>query len=242
MKMSESLGRGRRVHRDVGKAYVFKILNIMRHYYSLRDIEKMLDLPAQTIWKYVNLVAVPEEKTVAKIISKVSELRLIDKLIENSMREFRENPVIVLSKPGFLRLFSYVTEDFVGNAKIDVVIPISEAATVLGSYVATELPSLVCSFTENPPYDKKGYIITYYNDSNETRFMALPKSCLKEKTTALLIDVLLEEPSKLRSVVETLGKNKVHIYGVVTVDSSENVLDLAKSMGLRIMTLRRWHY
>lgn len=130
----------------------------MRHYYSLRDIEKILDLPAQTIWKYVNLVAVPEERTVAKIIGKVSELRLIDKLIENSMKEFKENPVTVLSKPGFLKLFSYVTEDFVGGAKIDLVVPMSTAAIVLGSYVATELPSLICPFTENPCMIGKGML------------------------------------------------------------------------------------
>lgn len=242
MKMSESLGRGRRVHRDVGKAYVFKILNIMRHYYSLRDIEKMLDLPAQTIWKYVNLVAVPEEKTVAKIISKVSELRLIDKLVENSIREFRENPVAVLSKPGFLKLFSYVTEDFVNGAKIDLVVPISAAAAILGSYVATELPSLLCPFIESPLPDKKGYIIAYYESDNETHFIALPKSCLKEKTTTLIIDVVLDEPSKLKNVIEVLSKNRTHVYGVATVDSSDSVLDLARSIGLKVMTLRRWHY
>ncbi|MGC8975488.1 MAG: hypothetical protein ACP5KB_04740 [Thermoprotei archaeon] len=242
MRMSESLGRGRRVHRDVGKAYVFKILNIMRHYYSLRDLEKMLDLPAQTIWKYVNLVAVPEEKTVIKIISKVGELRLIDKLVENSIREFRENPVAVLSKPGFLKLFSYATEDFVSGAKIDLVIPISATATILGSYVATELPSLVCPFTENPPPDKKGYIITYYNSDKETYFIALPRSCLKEKTTTLIIDVVLDEPNKLMNVVDVLSRNKIHVYGVATVDSSDSVLDLARSIGLKVMSLRRWHY
>lgn len=226
----------------MGKAYVFKILNIMKHYYSLRDIEKMLDLPAQTIWRYVNLVAVPEEKTVAKIISKVSELRLIDRLIENSIREFRENPVAVLSKPGFLKLFSYVTEDFVGGAKIDLVIPMSTNAIALGSYLATDLPGLICPFTENPPHDKKGYVIVYYNSNNETHFLALPKSCLKEKTTALLVDVLLEEPSKLKSVVEVLNKSRIHVYGIVVIDSSDNVVDLARNMGLKVMTLRRWHY
>ncbi|MEM0474195.1 MAG: hypothetical protein QXV93_01690 [Zestosphaera sp.] len=240
--MNESLGKGRRVHRDVGKAYVFKILNIMKHYYSLRDIEKMLDLPAQTIWKYVNLVAVPEEKTVAKIISKVGELRLIDKLIENSVKEFRENQVTVLSKPGFLKLFSYITEDFVGGAKIDLVIPMSTAAIVLASYLATDLPGLLCPFTESPLYDKKGYIITHYNSNNEARFIALPKSCLKEKTTALLVDVLLEEPSKLKSVVEVLSKSRIHVYGVAVIESPDNVVDLARSMGLKVMTLRHWHY
>lgn len=240
--MNESLGRGRKVHRDVGKAYVIKILSIMRHYYSLRDIEKMLDLPAQTIWKYVNLVAVPEEKTVAKIISKVSELRLINRLIENSIREFKENPVAVLSKPGFLKLFSYVTEDFVGSAKIDLIIPMSTNAIILGSYVATDLPGLICPFTENPPHDRKGYVIAYYSSNNEARFIALPKSCLKEKTTALLVDILPEEPSKLESVVGVLSGNRIHVYGVVAIDSPDNVLDLARGMGLKVMTLRRWHY
>lgn len=240
--MNESLSKGRRVHRDVGKAYVFKILNIMKHYYSLRDIEKMLDLPAQTIWKYVNLVAVPEEKTVVKIINKVSEMRLINKLIEDSLREFRENPVAVLSKPGFLKLFSYVTEDFVDGAKIDLVIPMSTNAVALGSYLAADLPGLICPFVENPPHDKKGYVITYYNNNNETHFMALPKSCLKEKTTALLVDILLEEVGKLKSVVEVLSKSRIHIYGVVTIDSPDNVVDLTRNIGLKIMTLRRWHY
>jgi len=241
-KVCGSVSKGRRVHRDAGKAYVFKILNIMRHYYSLRDIEKILDLPAQTIWKYVNLVAVPEERTVAKIIGKVGELRLIDKLIENSIKEFKENPVTVLSKPGFLKLFSYVTEDFVGGAKIDLVVPMSTTAIVLGSYVAAELPSLVCPFTENPPHDRKGYVVAYYNDNNETRFVALPKSCLREKTTALLVDVILEEQDKLRNVVDVLSKNKIHVYGVVAVDSPDEVVGLVRGMGLKLMTLRRWHY
>lgn len=240
--MIESLGRGRRVHRDVGKAYVLKVLNIMKHYYSLRDIEKMLDLPAQTIWKYVNLMIAPEEKTVAKIISKVEELKIIDKLLDDSIREFRENPVKVLSKPGFLKLFSYVTESFVGNAKIDLVIPISNIATILGSYLATELPSTLCPFTENPIHDKKGYIVAHYASNEGVNFMAMPRSCLKEKPTALLIDVVLDEISKLRSVLEVLNKVRVQVYGVAAIEASDEVWGFMRNNGLRLMTLRHGHY
>ncbi|MEM0015247.1 MAG: hypothetical protein QXS42_07400 [Zestosphaera sp.] len=240
--MIESLGKGRRVHRDIGKAYVFKVLNIMKHYYSLRDIEKMLDLPAQTIWKYVNLMIVPEEKTVAKIISKVDELRVIDRLIDESLREFRENPVKVLSKPGFLKLFSYVAESFVGNAKIDLVIPVSNIAMILGSYLATELPSILCPFTEDPIHDKKGYVVAYYANTEGVNFMAMPRSCLKEKPTSLLIDVTLDELNKLRSVLEALSRAKVNVYGVVAVEASDDVWDFVKNNGLRLTTLRHRHY
>lgn len=240
--MIESLGRGRRVHRDVGKAYVFKVLNIMKHYYSLRDIEKMLDLPAQTIWKYVNLMIVPEEKTVAKIISKVEELRIIDRLIEDSLKEFRDNPVKVLSKPGFLKLFSYVAESFVGNARIDLVIPISSTATILGSYLATELPSTLCPFTEDPIHDRKGYVVAYYASNEGVNFMAMPRSCLKEKPMALLIDATLDELNKLRSVLEALNKVRVQVYGAVTIEASDEVWDFARNNGLRLTTLRHGRY
>ncbi len=237
--MIEPLGKGRKVHRDVGKAYALKILNIMRHYYSLRDIEKILDLPAQTIWKYVNLVAVPEEKTVAKIISKVSELRIIDKLVDESIREFRENPVNVLSRPGFLKLFSYVAEIFVGDAKIDLVMPISSGAMILSSYLATELLSAICPFIERPIQDRKGYAVTYYTDDNGIKFIALPKSCLKDRSTVLLVDIALEELSKLRGVSEILSRARMRIYGLVAIDASEAVLENARNVGLKVMTLKR---
>lgn len=65
---------------------------------------------------------------------------------------------------------------------------------------------------------------------------------MREKTTALLVDVILEEQDKLRNVVDVLSKNKIHVYGVVAVDSLDEVVGLARGMGLKVMTLRRWHY
>ncbi len=53
--------------RGVKKVSVIKLLTLLNYRYSLRDLQALLGIPYQTLWKYVSLKCMPEERTSKKI-------------------------------------------------------------------------------------------------------------------------------------------------------------------------------
>lgn len=48
--------------RGIRKASVIKLLTLLNYRYSLRDLQELLGIPYQTLWKYVSLTCMPEER------------------------------------------------------------------------------------------------------------------------------------------------------------------------------------
>jgi len=229
-----------RSHKDTKKVYALKVLNVMRYYYSLRDIQKLLDLPYQTLWKYVNLISVPEERTVDRILSKLEELKILDRLIAESLSRLDQGLVNIVTKPGFLNLFSLITEEFVENARVDLVVPTSTHALLLSGSVAMELTCDICPFIDEALSDRKGYVTTHYLDTqnNEVKFIIASKTCLTDKHQALIIETLINTPDKIAAVVDVLKRFKIQVYGVLTLYSKKEAYESLKALGLKVKSLK----
>jgi len=46
----------------VTRSRALEILDVLNYFYSLRRLEGLLNIPFQILWRYVNLLNVPEEK------------------------------------------------------------------------------------------------------------------------------------------------------------------------------------
>ncbi len=55
---------------------VIRLLTLLNYYYyfSLRDLRSMLGIPYQTLWRYVSLKCMPEERTSRRIAERIEEL------------------------------------------------------------------------------------------------------------------------------------------------------------------------
>ena len=220
------------------RTYVLWLLNIMNHYYSLRDIERMLGIPFQVLWRYVNFITVPEGKTADKILSKVRDEGIISKLIMKSLM----NSTIpkLLRSPGFIKLFSFVVADFIGRTRINVIFPLSEAAITLATGVSLTIDAEVCVIGSRVLYDRKGFVATYYvlsSTKHEVESMIIPKSCLKEGSSALLVDVILShvDIDKIKALTEVLRRFKVEPIYLATINACEEVIGSLTALGIRYL-------
>lgn len=229
-----------RSHKDTKKVHALKILNVMRYYYSLRDIQKLLDLPYQTLWKYVNLISVPEEKTVDKILSKLEELKILDRLIAESLSELGQGLTNIITKPGFLNLFSLIANEFVQNTRVDLIVPTSTHALLLSGPVAMELTCDICPFISEALSDRKGYVIIHYLDTqyNEVKFAIASKTCLTNKHQALIIETFVNTSDKIAAVIDVLKRFKIQVYGVLTLYARREAYENLRALGLNVKSLK----
>ncbi|NHW44679.1 MAG: hypothetical protein HA491_02975, partial [Candidatus Verstraetearchaeota archaeon] len=123
------------------RSRVLELLHALNFFYSLRDLEEVLGVPFQSLWRYVNLLSVPEEKTTEKILSKIQELNLVEGAVRKALSDADVEIWSLAREPSFLRLFSLIIEELVEKegVEVDVVVPLSEYAIPLASVVSMEL-------------------------------------------------------------------------------------------------------
>lgn len=214
------------------KAEVIRLLNILRGYYSLRDLQDMLGVPYQTLWKYVNLVSVPEEKTCDRILTKISESNLIEKLLMELTETTEESYASLSLKPSFLLLFALFVRNFTKGSRIGTVVSMSEMALPLATSAAIELNTSLCPALTSPRVQKGGIYPISYAEGSEIKMKGIPKICLKEKGRALLVDSSLTSVDKLYAFLIILKQARTMPFGVITVSMSKDVEEALGKEGL----------
>ncbi len=224
--------------KTVKKAGVIKLLTLLNYRYSLRDLQTMLGIPYQTLWKYVTLVNMPEEKTSAKIVDRIEELNLLEKFVRETVEEARNDPYDIVRKPGFLTLFTMMVKNVLYDVKVGVIVPMSEYALMLATALSLELRCDVCPALANHPLKRcKGFFTTCFTDNEKHVSVAVPKHCLKNKNRALLVDVVLQDTDKVEAFLGLLRSARVEVSGVAAVISGKNVEEFVKGMGFKFITL-----
>ncbi len=224
--------------KTVKKAGVIKLLTLLNYRYSLRDLQTLLGIPYQTLWKYVSLTNMPEEKTSKKIVEHIEELKLLEKFVMETVEEARDDPYDIVRKPGFLTLFTIMVQNTFHDVKVGVIVPMSEYSLMPATALALGLRCDVCPALTNHPLRKgKGFFTTSFMDYGRYVSVAVPKHCLKSKNRALLIDVVLQDADKVEAYLGLLRSARVEVSGVAAVASGKNVEDFIKGMGVKFITL-----
>ncbi|WFO74950.1 hypothetical protein J4526_07720 [Desulfurococcaceae archaeon MEX13E-LK6-19] len=218
------------------RSYVLRVLDALNCFYSLRDLEKLLEVPFQNLWKYVNLLTVPEEKTAEKILRRIQELRLIEKAVDGLFEENSDDIWGVARNPGFLRLFSLVIEDFVQGMGVNTIVPMSEYAIPLASIVAMELDMEICPALQHSiKYEKEGFHVTHYvsRKTGEYCILAMPRKCLHKGVKALLLDIAVEELDRVAAIASTIRRARAEPYCLISIQSTREVYDQLKELGIQ---------
>ncbi len=223
--------------RGVKKASVIKLLTLLNYRYSLRDLQALLGIPYQTLWKYVSLKCMPEEKTSVKIAERIEKLRLLDKLVEEAVNAAREDPYDLVRKPGFLSLFTLMVSNVLHDVRVGVVVPMSEYALMLATALAMELHCEMCPALREGPPARKGYYTTYFNERGKTIVVGVPKHCLKDKGRAVLVDVVFGSADKVEAMLAMLKSARVDVVLAAAVVAGKDVSDALTSKGVKVFSL-----
>lgn len=135
----------------------------------------------------------------------------------------------LLRSPGFIKLFSFIAANFIGRTRATgVSLTIDAEVCVIGSKVLRVL------------YDRKGFVATYYvlsSTKHEVKSMIIPKSCLKEGSSALLADVILSlvDIDKIKALTEVLRRFKVETMYLATINACKEVIESLTALGIRYL-------
>jgi len=221
--------------RDINvRSYVLRVLDALNYFYSFRDLEKMLGVPFQSLWRYVNLLSIPEEKTAERILQRIKQLNLIEKAAREALEEVGVEIWRLARAPGFIQLFSIIAEDVIGLEKLSSVIAVSREALTLATVTAIELEAEVCLASPRIKLEKRGFLATQYRSHkfNELRFVALPRSCAKDGGKTALIDTVLEDVDKVAAIVGLLKRSRSEVVGYVAIAARAEDVEMLESMGL----------
>jgi hypothetical protein len=224
------------------RSRVLELLHALNFFYSLRDLEEALGVPFQSLWRYVNLLSVPEEKTTEKILSRIQELDLVGGAVRKALLGADVEIWSLAREPSFLRLFSLVIEELVEKegVEVDVVVPLSEYAIPLASVVSMELEKALCPvMTCNVKNEKEGFYVAYYTSSRdeELRVITMPRKGLQGKESALMLDIALDDPNHVEAVSGIMRWAKIDKQSLIAVQlSREAYIKLTNNkVGIRLL-------
>jgi adenine/guanine phosphoribosyltransferase-like PRPP-binding protein len=211
------------------KQLVIRLLTLMKRYYSLREMEKILGIPYQVLWKYVNLVSVPERETAERILEKLREKKVIESIIESVVEQTDKKDLHTLvRRPGFLSLYSFLAGNIMQKRmnEIDIVVQLSIDALSLAAVVSVDYNVGLCPTYASSPLNSQEYIHVQYRMKDErlSCFMYIPKKCIYKKESILFVDLFLDNFQKMDMVLRTLPGD-IEDKSVLTIFADKSVVE-----------------
>ncbi|MEM4513996.1 MAG: hypothetical protein QXZ41_05795 [Ignisphaera sp.] len=219
------------------KIKVMKILRALNYIYSLRHLESLLEIPYQSLWKYINMLSIPSDEVTANILAKLNELKLIDQTINDFMSMHKNNVHELVSDIGLLSLYALKLEDDLRDQDIDIIIPISEDSIPFATILAWELGLKMCIpfFDTKKVEDSKIRVTWYHSHYNNIELFIISTTCVDD-LNVLLADTVLDDVEKLKAILHLLKSGNSKLKGVVTVYIGKDCLNFIEKHPLQSVT------
>jgi len=214
--------------RRAEKLRIIKILRALNYFYSLRDLEKILDIPFQSLWKYINFLGIPSDEVVEDIKNKLSEKKIIDELLYDIAKKYRDMPQHIARNIGFIELYSLVIEERLGEEEIDYVFSLSQEAIPLATAISIEMGCELCiPLVNRNIIEENVKILWYYSPMEQSiKYILIPRDCLHQHKKFFLVDLMINEKDRLSKIISILNMNDISIIGIATVYISKECIDL----------------
>jgi len=221
------------------RSLVVRLLNALKCFYTFKDLEELLNVPQQVLWRYVNFLTVPEEGTARRILNRIEELKLVEKIIEQRVRV--SNGKVVekwrfYENVGFLDIFSFYVLTIVRIDDVDTVLGFPEDSTALATSVAQWLRAYLCVATRNALTSDGTKYVTEVCTSQVTgrvEYLAVPRGCLEKGDLVLLVTDVLNDAELLGTAVRLVRKAQAEPWGLVAVAALPELITEARRYGIK---------
>ncbi|MFP3241568.1 hypothetical protein [Caldisphaera sp.] len=211
------------------KLMVFRLLGALKYFYSFKELEERLNVPAQILWRYVTLRTVPERTTAEKILNKIRSTHIIDDILAKYYIE-NEELWSLLSNPGIMTLAGLRALDDLKDEKINVVVTAPDSyAAALGATFSSLFHAKLCAASHSP-YSKHIISKNYKLTSEFFDVLLLPRECVARKSKIIIIMIDGNKTALLSSMLDLAITRQAHVEGIVAVIGSKSKIDeLSKS-------------
>ena len=210
------------------KSQAVRILTILKNFYSLRELQEILGVPFQALWKYISLNSMPERETAERILSRIRERKLIERALKSFVDEAAKDPYNFVSRPSFISLFAFMAVSEIGREKVDVVMATSEASIPHATAISLELGSLLCPIMRDVPLVERNVLTFHYYDSvnKVLRIYAIPKSCFRQRPRILLVDLYLCDRAKVSSLIKSVIEGRAREVRAFSLKVCDDVKEI----------------
>ena len=188
---------------------VLHVLSLLRYAYSLRSLEEALGVPAQVLWRYTRLIAVPEKETARRLLALIGEKRLLEDALRD--RLCSTCPAGVVEEAGLWGLAGFMAAQVL-RAKVSekprlVVASPWPSSLLFASAVARELHSALAFSTLGLGPSRGAYTEPVECDGILT-VVSVPRS-LVQRGSAIIVSASLPAGCG-HQVVKTLSELLAH--------------------------------
>jgi len=209
------------LRRDV-KVLTMKLLSALKDFYTFKELEEILGIPYQMLWRYTNFLTTPEEGTAKRLIQIIKEKKLVENTFEKNFMKAKDLSDIwsIVKNIGFLDLVAFETLELLNGENIDGVLAFPEESGVLGAVIAHWIRGDVCVTTKSVSLGEA--LVEYFRDSSmELDFIAVSKGCIPKKGRVILATLLLNNKELLEAaltLVKKGGAQPVALVAIFAVD------------------------
>ncbi len=228
------------------RSLVVRLLNALKSFYTFRDLELMLEVPQQALWRYVNFLTVPEESTAKKILKKIEELRLIEKVVDDMVRPSSKGQVEIWKLThniGFLDLLGFYVTLIPRIDDVDIILAYPEDSSPLATSIAYWIRVNLCIATRkaDSTFSSKYIVETYQSDVNgNIEYLAVPKECIDKEDYVLIVTNVLNDIRMFNAVYALIRKAQAVPWGLVAVVAkNREVVDSVGAYGMNIVRILR---
>jgi adenine/guanine phosphoribosyltransferase-like PRPP-binding protein len=226
------------VARDIGyreKIALIKTLKALNRFYSLRDLEQMLGVPFQSLWKYINFVGMPSDEVAEEILNKLAKLRIVEEILIGEAKKYRAMPQHITSNMGFLELYTIKLSQEISNKDVDLVIASSLLASPLAILLGQEINADLCLPLPNENIHSDSVkVLTFFSTyQKKIELLLYPKHCIREKRRTIITDIVVEDASRIESIVNMVRSKEGEVEAIATVYIGRNVLEVLSQLNLR---------
>jgi len=192
------------------KKQLLSLLKVLASFYSFRELEKRLNIPMQTLWKYHSLRVVPEKETAVKILKRIRESGVLEEIMDKLVKEY-ENPLLLAGNIGVYELVAYMISDQIKELKVAKVFAAPDNySTAIASLIAADSRIKLCLSDQFfTPQDSVCHSLVLYN---RPVTLCYPRDCFNKKPTCIFIG-LKYTPGVLQELYKFITKHKQKVVG-----------------------------
>jgi len=192
------------------KKQLLGLLKVLASFYSFRELEKKLDIPMQTLWKYHSLRVVPEKETAVKVLKKIRESGILEEIMEKLAKE-TENPAVLAGNIGVYELIAFTILDQVEEFKVAKIFAAPDNySTAIATLVAADSRVKLCLTDQYyAPQDSVCHSLVLYN---RPLTLCYPRDCFNKKPTSIFVG-LKYTPGVVHELYKFFTKHKQRVVG-----------------------------
>jgi orotate phosphoribosyltransferase-like protein len=219
------------------KLMVIRILKALNKFFSLRDLEQVLDTPFQNLWKYINLIGMPSDEVTESLLTKFSRLKIVEEVLSSEIKKAKNSPQNLASNLSFLELYAIkINKELQSrDADIDVVLALSYDAIPFATLLSTEVDSDICIPVTNENLVTDAVkLVTYFSHSlKRVGVLIYPRQCIREGKKVFLTDILLTDIDKVETIINMIKAREGEVEGLATVYIAKDVLEKLKQFNIK---------